>query len=166
VKTPKLSPKCFVIEKSAGRKGVCDALAADKGWPKATLAAASKRFYKALDRLLGSAQRAGAVRGDLRPDDLSALMYGGAALCVGHRNRARGLLLVRLLLHGLRTTPAVTKPAAFRDTASLLRHETAGRGARYRVECGAPLRPRPTGRPPSYCGTACPQRARRRRIAD
>jgi AcrR family transcriptional regulator len=155
-----------VIEKSVGRKGVCDALAADKGWPKATLAAASKRFNQALDRLLGRAQRAGAVRGDLRADDLSALMYAGAALCAGHRNRARGLQLVRLLLHGLHTTPAVTKPAAFRDTSSLLRHETADRGARYCRECGAPLRTRPTGRPPSYCGTACRQRARRRRMAD
>jgi AcrR family transcriptional regulator len=154
-----------VIGKSAGRKGVCDALAADTGWPKATLAAASQRFDMALDRLLGSAQRAGAVRGDLRADDLSALMYAGAALCAGHRNRARGLQLVRLLLNGLRTTPAVTKPAAFPDTSSLMRHETADRGARYCAECGAPLRPRPTGRPPSYCGMACRQRAHRRRMA-
>jgi AcrR family transcriptional regulator len=153
-----------VIEKSAGRKGVCDALTADKGWPRAMLAAAAGRFGDALGRLLASAQQAGAVRGDLRADDLAALASGGAALCATHRNRARGLRLARLLLDGLRI-PAVTKPATFRDNALLGRHETAGRGARYCEECGARLRLQATGRPPRYCGAACRQRARRRRIA-
>jgi hypothetical protein len=43
------------------------------------------------------------------------------------------------------------------------RHET-GRGG-YCEECGTPLRLRATGRPARYCGAACRQRARRRRIA-
>ncbi len=153
-----------VIEKSAGRRGVCDALTADKSWPRATLTAAAGRFHGALDRLLGNAQRAGAVRGDLRPDDLSALVYAGAALCAAHRSRARGLRLAGLLLDGLRT-PAVTKAAVFRDSASGRSHETADPGARYCAECGARLRLQATGRPPTYCGAACRQRARRRRAA-
>jgi AcrR family transcriptional regulator len=153
-----------VIEKSAGRRDVCDALTADKGWPRATLAAATGRFGAALERLLASAQQAGAVRDDLRPDDLAALAYSGAALCAAHRNRARGLRLARLLLDGLRT-PAVTKPAAFRDVTSYRGHETVGRGVRYCEECGTRLHLRATGRPPRYCGAACRQRARRRRIA-
>lgn len=151
-----------VIEKSAGRKHVCDALTADKGWPRAMLAAAAQRFGEALDRLLRNAQQAGAIRADVRADDLAALAAGGAALCSAHRDRARGIRLARLLLDGLRP-PAITKAAAFRDAPSLQRHET--RSARYCVECGARLRIRAAGRPPRYCGPTCRQRARRRRIA-
>jgi AcrR family transcriptional regulator len=153
-----------VIEKSAGRQHVCDSLAADKGWPRALLTAASQRFRAGLDRLLRDARQAGAVRADLRADDLSALVFAGAALCSAHRDRARGLRLARLLLDGLRA-PAVTKRAPLRDADAAGRHETAARGVRTCAECGTALRPRATGRPPRYCGAACRQRARRRRIA-
>ena len=153
-----------VIEKSTDRRGVCDALTVDKGWPRASLAAAAGRFHEALGRLLANAKRAGAVRTDLRADDLSALVYGGAAVSGAHRSRARGLRLARLLLDGLRPA-VVTIRAVFRDPAALPSHETSGRGARYCAECGARLRLQPTGRPPRYCGPACRQRARRRRVA-
>ncbi|MFB9840278.1 TetR/AcrR family transcriptional regulator [Actinoallomurus acaciae] len=153
-----------VIEKTASRKHICDVLTADRGWPHALLAAAGKRYGEALDELLRDARQAGAVRADVRADDLAALIVGGAALRSAHRDRARGARLVRLLLDGLRT-PAVTETAAFRDSSSLQRHETAGRDVRHCVECGARLRVRPTGRPPRYCGPTCRQRARRRRVA-
>jgi AcrR family transcriptional regulator len=153
-----------VIEKSAGRQHVCDALAADKGWPRALLTAASQRFRAGLERLLRDAKQAGAVRADLRADDLSALAFAGAALCSAHHDRARGLRLARLLLDGLRA-PAVTKPAPLRDRGPAARHETAVRGARNCEECGTTLRLQATGRPPRYCGAACRQRARRRRMA-
>jgi AcrR family transcriptional regulator len=152
-----------VIEKSAGRQHVCDALAADKGWPRALLTAASQRFRAGLERLLRDAKQAGAVRADLRADDLSALAFAGAALCSAHRDRARGLRLARLLLDGLRV-PVVTKSSRFRDADSRRRHETAERGVRHCEECGTPLRLQATGRPPRYCGAACRQRARRRRV--
>ena len=151
-----------VIEKSAGRQHVCDALAADRGWPRALLTAASQRFRAGLDRLLRDAKQAGAVRADLRADDLSALACAGAALCSAHRDRARGLRLARLLLDGLRV-PAVTKSVQSRDADSRRRHETVERGLRHCEECGIPLRLQATGRPRRYCGAACRQRARRRR---
>lgn len=154
-----------VIEKSAGRQHVCDALSADKGWPRALLAAAGQRFRAGLERLLRDAQQAGAVRADLRADDLAALAFGGAALCSAHRDRARGLRLARLLLDGLRV-PAVTKTASFRNATSPPRYGTAARGVRYCEECGTRLLLQATGRPPRYCGAACRQRARRRRIAN
>jgi Transcriptional regulator SbtR-like, C-terminal domain len=47
-----------VIEKSADRRGVCDALTMDKGRPRASLAAAAGRFHEALGRLLAKAKRA------------------------------------------------------------------------------------------------------------
>jgi AcrR family transcriptional regulator len=153
-----------VIEKSAGRKPACDAVTANRGWPRALLAAAGRRYDEALDRLLRDAKQAGAVRADVRADDLAALVFGGAALCAAHRDRERGMRLVRLLLNGLRT-PDVTKPAAFSDTTPGERHQTAAGTVRHCEECGAPLPVRVTGRPPRYCGPTCRQRARRHRIA-
>lgn len=153
-----------VIEKSAGRQHVCDALTADRGWPRALLSAAVQRFGEALDRLLQAAKQAGAIRADVQAGDLAALTVGGAALCAAHRDRVRGTRLVRLLLNGLRA-PVVTKAATFRDTALVQRHETAVRSVRNCAECGTPLRISPTGRPPRYCGSTCRQRARRRHIA-
>ena len=153
-----------VIDVSAGGKHLCDALTADRTWPRALLTAAGQRFREAQDRLLRSAQQAGAVRADVRADDLSALAIGGAVLRSAHRDRARGIWLARLLLDGLRT-PGVTKEPAFRDArfSPPQRHETSA--ARCCAECGARLRIQATGRPPRYCGPACRQRARRRRIA-
>jgi AcrR family transcriptional regulator len=153
-----------VIEKSAGRRHLCDALAANQGWPRAMLAAAGQRFGEALDRLLDNAKQAGAIRADVRADDLTALAIGGAALCSAHRDRARAIRLVRLQLNGLRPA-AVTKGGEFHDVSSLPRHESAARNVRYCLECGASLRVQATGRPPRYCGPTCRQRARRRRIA-
>jgi AcrR family transcriptional regulator len=153
-----------VIEKSAGRQHVCDALSGDKGWPRALLTGAAQRFHRGLERLLREAQEAGAVRADLRTDDLAALAFGGAALCSAHRDRARGLRLARLLLDALRI-PAVTKSGSFRDADFSAGHGTAVRGARYCQECGSRLLLQATGRPPRYCGAACRQRARRRRAA-
>lgn len=149
-----------VIERSAGRKLVCDALAADRSWPHATLGAAVHRFGEALERLLQQAKQAGAIRPDVRTDDLTAVLIGGAALGSAHRDPARGRQLVWTLLDGLR--PRVTKHAEFRDGATRPGHETAAPGARRCLECGARLRARATGRPASYCGPTCRQRARRR----
>ena len=148
-----------VIEKSAGRQRICDALTADRSWPHTVLAAATQRFGEALDRLLRKAKQAGAIRAEVQVDDLAALTIGGAALRSAHKSRARGVRLVRLLVDGLRT-PTVTKLAKCRDTNSEPRHETDG----HCVECGARLRIQPTGRPPRYCGPTCRQRARRRRL--
>jgi AcrR family transcriptional regulator len=153
-----------VIEKSAGRKPACDAATANRGWPRALLAGAGQRYDEALARLLRDAKQAGTVRADVQADDLTALVIGGAALCAAHRDRARAMRLVRLLLNGLRT-PAVTKPAAFSYTPPGERHQTAAGPVRHCEECGATLPVRATGRPPRYCGPTCRQRARRHRIA-
>lgn len=152
-----------VVERSAGRRHVCDAIAGDRGWPRALLAGASRRFAEARDRLLRNAQRAGAVRPDVRPDDLAALIVGAAAVRAAHPDPARADRMVRILLDVLRT-PAVTKAAPLRD-ALLRRHETTPRGAGRCAECGSTIRIHPTGRPPRYCGPTCRQRARRRRAA-
>lgn len=148
-----------VIESSAGRQHLCDALTTDQGWPRAVLTTAGQRFREAVERLERDAKQVGAIRADIRTDDLSALAIGGAALRSAHRDRARGTQLVRLLLDGLRPRD-VTKDATFRDS-TLPRHETTA--LKHCVECGARLRVHTTGRPPRYCGPTCRQRAHRRR---
>ncbi|TDC87847.1 TetR/AcrR family transcriptional regulator [Actinomadura sp. 7K507] len=150
-----------VIEQSAGGRSFCDALTADQGWPRAVLAAATQRFRAALERLLHDAQQVGAIRADVRADDLSALAVGGEALRSAHRDRVRGTRLVRLLLDGLRARD-VTKDETFRDSPSA-RHESTALS--HCVECGARLLVHATGRPPRYCGPTCRQRAHRRRRA-
>ncbi|QYC41511.1 DNA-binding transcriptional repressor AcrR [Nonomuraea coxensis DSM 45129] len=151
------------IERSAGRRHVCDALTGDRSWPRAGLARGTRRFHEALERLLREARQAGAIRADVRADDLAALAAGGVTLRSAHRDEARGSQVVRLLLDGLRAR-AVTEPGSFRDgTGALARHGTTV--PRHCAECGAVLRVRATGRPARYCGPACRQRAHRRRRA-
>lgn len=151
-----------VIEKSAGRQLVCDALSADRSWPRALLAGASQRFRAAMERLLSDAKQVGAIRVDVRVEDLSALAVGGIALRSVHGDPARSALLERLLLNGL-SPAAVTKPESLRDASGSARHETAV--PTYCLECGTKLSVRVTGRQPRYCGPTCRQRAHRRRPA-
>jgi len=148
-----------VIEQTAAGRPVCDALTADRSWPRAALAAAVQRYREALDRLLRKAKQAGAVAGDVDAEDLMAVIVGGVALRSAHRDRARGVRLVRALLDGLRA-PTVTEAVEFRDSDDGRRHETA-----WCAECGAPLPARTAGRPARYCGSTCRQRGRRRRLA-
>lgn len=152
-----------VIEKTAGRQQICDALTADQSWPHALLATAARQFDEALRRLLHNAQRAGAVDAEVQIADLTALTVGGAAIRSAHRNRARGARLVRQLLDAVRTT-TVTEGVGLRDTAVARRHVT-GRG-RHCAECGVRLRDRTTGRPARYCGPTCRQRGYRRRAGN
>jgi AcrR family transcriptional regulator len=153
-----------VIEKSsASPRHLCDSLTADRSWPRAVLVSAAQRYHDALERLLLDARAAGAIRADVRADDMAALVSGGAALYSTHRDRARAMHLVRLQLSALRPPP-VTKAAGFRDISPTERHETAPGGERHCAECGARLPVRDTGRPARYCGPTCRQRARRRRL--
>lgn len=151
-----------VIEKSAGRKQICDALTADQSWPHALLATAAQQFDESLRRLLHQAKRAGVVGPEIEVADLTALTVGGAAIWSAHRSRVRGARLVRQLLEVVRTT-TVTEGAVLRDGELPRRHET--RRGRHCAECGTRLRDRATGRPARYCGPTCRQRGHRRRTS-
>ncbi|SDS96885.1 transcriptional regulator, TetR family [Streptomyces sp. TLI_053] len=150
-----------VIGTSNSRVTVCDVMSADASWPRPLLTATVARLHQLLAALLGAAQRAGGVRPDLDPDDVVAITIGCAAMLTARHDRAAGLALVRLTLDGLRPSgTAVTEGRSFRDSRGL-------RAAVLPVceDCGAALTVRPTGRPARYCGAACRQRARRRRLA-
>ncbi|MFE0425287.1 TetR/AcrR family transcriptional regulator [Streptomyces sp. NPDC058953] len=140
-----------IVERSRGGGHVCDAVIADGSWPHPLLTASRRRFGHTLTTLLDVAQRAGGVRTDVGPDDVTALATGCAAILAAHPDRAAGLRLVTLTLDTLRTCGTVTKAHHLRDDPC--------------AECGTPLPHRPTGRPARYCGATCRQRARRRRLA-
>ncbi|MFJ6623271.1 TetR/AcrR family transcriptional regulator [Kitasatospora sp. NPDC091335] len=148
-----------VIETSHRHTYLCEVVAAEESWPRPLLTASVLRFRQVLTALLHAAQRAGGVRADIGPDDVSALTAGCASTLAARRDRPAGRRLVQLTLDGLRPAPAVTEQRAFRDGG-------VGRGdAGCCVECGAALTVRPTGRPVRYCGATCRQRAHRRRLA-
>ncbi|CAN3985081.1 TetR/AcrR family transcriptional regulator [Kitasatospora purpeofusca] len=150
-----------VVGSSGRRASLCEVVAGDTSWPRPLLTVAVGRFHRLLAALLDAAQRAGGVRPDLGPDDVVALTLGCAAMLTAHHDRAAGLRLVRLTLDGLRPPgPAVTEGRSFRDSRSLRHGAAPGCEA-----CGAALVVHPTGRPARYCGAACRQRARRRRLA-
>ncbi|MDX3232809.1 helix-turn-helix domain-containing protein [Streptomyces sp. ME19-01-6] len=148
-----------VVDKSSGRKHVCDVVASDASWPRPMLAASGRRFRQALAELLRAAQQAGGVRTDIGPDDVAALAVGCATIRAAHRDRAQGTRMVHLTLECLRDPTPVTKDRMFRDAPGG-GHETRP-GCE---ECGARLDARTTGRPARYCGATCRQRAHRRRV--
>ncbi|MFF0392333.1 TetR/AcrR family transcriptional regulator [Kitasatospora sp. NPDC004615] len=143
-----------VVETSQRRGPVCDLVTADPSWPRPVLTAAVQRFRQVLTALLHAAQRAGGARPDLDPEGVASFAVGCTAMLTARRDRQAGLALVRLALDGLRPSTPVTEHPPFRDALN----------ARCE-ECGTALTPRPTGRPPRYCGPTCRQRAHRRRPA-
>ncbi|WP_329176494.1 TetR/AcrR family transcriptional regulator [Streptomyces sp. NBC_01477] len=146
-----------VIDRSARRSYVCDAVTGDTSWPRPLLAASAQRFHQALAGLLRAAQQSGGVRADVGPDDVTALTIGCVAMRA--RGRAGGARMVHLTLEGLRGPAAVTEGRTFRHLPGG-RHATAPRCE----ECEAELASRATGRPARYCGATCRQRAHRRRL--
>ena len=131
-----------VVDKSAGRKYVCDAVTTDKGWPRPMLAASARRFHQALEQLLRAAQLSGGVRADVSTEDVAVLAVGCATMRAAHPGRTSGTRMVRLSLEGLRNPAAVTEGRGFRHAPSV-RHATTPRCE----ECDAEIEARPTGRP-------------------
>lgn len=146
------------IDKSAGRRHVCDLVTTDTSWPRPMLAASGHQFQQALAELLRAAQQAGGVRADIGPDDVAVLIVGCATMRAAHRDSAGGARMVQLALEGLRGPASVTEGHVFRD----------GPGWRHAMrtrcdECGAEFEAKTAGRPARYCGATCRQRAHRRR---
>ncbi|MFD4545815.1 TetR/AcrR family transcriptional regulator [Streptomyces sp. NPDC058251] len=153
-----------VVDKSYGRRYVCEAVTTDTSWPRPSLAASARRFRQVLDELLRAAQQAGGVRTDVSPGDVAALTVGCATIRAAHRDRADGTRMVHLALECLRNPVPrdpvpVTEGRRFRDATGTLH------AAPQCEECGARLDARTTGRPARYCGATCRQRAHRRRVA-
>jgi AcrR family transcriptional regulator len=69
-----------MIEAGSVDKALFDTLATATGIDRAALVTASQRLLRTLGTLLAAAQKAGAVRHDVRIDDLKALMAGALAM--------------------------------------------------------------------------------------
>lgn len=89
-----------VAEQAMLNKALCDALETSTGSVLATPSVQKERFRAGIGELLRRAQAAGAVRPDVEPDDLAALISGFVAI---QRLSPAGRPLSRVLLDGLRT---------------------------------------------------------------
>ncbi|MFD0024590.1 TetR/AcrR family transcriptional regulator [Streptomyces sp. NPDC058382] len=146
------------VDKSAGRRHVCDLVTNDTSWPRPMLLASARQFHEALAELLRAAQQAGGVRAGIGSDDVAVLIAGCATIRATHRDSAGGVRMVHLALEGLRGPASVTERHAFRY----------GPGERHVMrtrceECGAEFEAKTAGRPARFCGATCRQRAHRRR---
>ncbi|MEW2357063.1 helix-turn-helix domain-containing protein [Spirillospora sp. NPDC029432] len=133
----------WVVERASFNHAVCDALEMEDGIGAFRDRCVEADFNDAFAVLLRRAQDAGAVRADVDFDDVRTLMAG----CVGmeRRRRVPGRMAA-LACDALR--PSVTEPEQRNETCEI---------------CNAPLKPATTGRPARYCGSACRQKAHRRR---
>ncbi|MCU1661189.1 MAG: Transcriptional regulator, TetR family [Pseudonocardia sp.] len=146
-----------VIGMTADHKDLCDALQADRSWPRVVLTASGRRFDQALARLLRAAQQTGTVRGEVTLAEVTTLILGCSVMCRAHRDG--GALTSRVLGTLLGGDKSVTKHVdhpMLRDTGPAIPEPAC-------AVCGMRLRRQSTGRPARYCGPACRQRAHRRR---
>ncbi|WP_344564728.1 helix-turn-helix domain-containing protein [Streptomyces axinellae] len=169
-----------VVEHASLNRALCEALAreAPDGSPPETAPDARREYGRILATLLERAQAAGAVRPDVTPAEVQALLVGCAAMeqrqererrpkgpggggaRAGAGAGIRAGVLTAVMCDGLRAEPAsVTEPG----------DETLGEAAGRRLGpqpcgmCGAPVPTARTGRPARFCGAACRQKAHRRR---
>ncbi|WP_326634861.1 TetR/AcrR family transcriptional regulator [Nonomuraea fuscirosea] len=165
----------LTVERAGPNKALCDALSTEVD-PRLA-APAREEYAAALSTLLDRAQRAGAVRPDVDPADVRTLLSG----CLTMEGGPDGTpgRATAIVLDGLRPAPADGRPSLPPVTkATPSRNSTtggdAGDGAaessteddpRCR-QCGRHLRPARTGRPARFCGSACRQKAHRRRTTD
>ncbi|NIH85983.1 TetR/AcrR family transcriptional regulator [Amycolatopsis granulosa] len=88
-----------VAEQALLNKALCDALGASTGTPFAAAPDERSEFRAAFGDLLRRAQAAGAVRADVEPGDLTALLAGYLAM---RRRAPAGRPLTRIIADGLR----------------------------------------------------------------
>ncbi|MEV4001496.1 TetR/AcrR family transcriptional regulator [Actinomadura sp. NPDC049753] len=139
----------WVVERAMFNHALCDALAADLRTLDAR--GLDEQFGSALEELLLRAQSAGEVRPDVDVDDVRTLMVGAMLM---ERRRRPGASPGRMTALACDALRPVTKDD---ETSAPVRNE------RRCEVCGKPLTSAPTGRPARFCGTACRQKAHRRR---
>ncbi|MCO6007627.1 TetR/AcrR family transcriptional regulator [Actinoallomurus purpureus] len=162
----------LVVERTALNKALCEALMAGSGYSVKVAPELRERYRSAFGTLLEQAQRAGAVRADVTVDDVQRLALGCVSMerdAGGSAGRATALVCdgLRPARDARRSLPAVTEstPERYESRSAVVPVPTPDLEPTRCAECGEPIRTARTGRRARYCGSACRQRAHRRRAA-
>ncbi|WP_051704123.1 TetR/AcrR family transcriptional regulator [Glycomyces sp. NRRL B-16210] len=145
-----------VSDQALANRAICEALASRGEWRRPLPTEGRCVIDSPLASLLASAQEAGEVRDDLDVEDARALMLGFVAMAQTLESPERAWVLTEILFDGLRPGPK-RNPGMHNETATALgsRNETE----RNCPVCGGALSLSPTGRPATYCSSACRQKA-------
>ncbi|SDD68287.1 TetR/AcrR family transcriptional regulator [Glycomyces harbinensis] len=144
----------FLTEQSFANRAICEALAARGDWQEPSKSEGRCVVDTPLAMLLRRAQDAGAVRPDVDPEDVRALLSGCVVMNASTERIRR---LAGVVWDGLRAS----RNAEIRNETwpeSNPRNETSVTEGACPV-CGGPIAPSATGRPAKYCSAACRQKA-------
>jgi AcrR family transcriptional regulator len=147
----------FVTGRALENRAICEALTARGDWIEPEKAGGRCVIDNPLAQLLRRAQQAGAVRSDLDPGDVRALMSGCTGIAGSASSREQAQRLAEIVWDGLRPQ---RNPETSNETPASVetRNEIAVTEGACPV-CGTPVAHAGTGRPAKYCSPACRQKA-------
>ncbi|WP_460498018.1 TetR/AcrR family transcriptional regulator [Glycomyces tarimensis] len=153
-----------VAEHAFANRVICESLASRGDWQQPLKIEGRCMIDSPLAELLRDAQRVGAIRGDLEPEDARAMMLGFVAMAQALDSPERAGLLAEVMWDGLRPESRrnhefnneTWDDATPRDETGRPRGDESGHRC---AVCGDPIAAAGTGRPPKYCSPACRQRA-------
>jgi AcrR family transcriptional regulator len=147
----------FLTGQALANRAICEALASRGDWQEPAKLDGQCVVDAPLTTLLRRAQEAGAVRPDLDPQDVRALLSGCVGMSQAIESPERARRLSRILWEGLR--PERNSEDRNETRVSITsRNETAVTERACPV-CGTPIPETATGRPAKYCSAACRQKA-------
>ncbi|MEU5874287.1 TetR/AcrR family transcriptional regulator [Glycomyces sp. NPDC047369] len=147
----------YVTQRALENRAICEALVARGDWIEPEKAGGRCVIDNPLALLLRRAQQAGAVRPDLDPADVRALMSGCSGIAQSAASREQAQRLAEIVWDGLRSERN-HEPSNETLTTAAARNEIAVTEGACQV-CGTPVAHAGTGRPAKYCSPACRQKA-------
>ncbi|MDA1359837.1 TetR/AcrR family transcriptional regulator [Glycomyces luteolus] len=147
----------YLTGQALANRAICEALASRGDWQEPSKLEGVCVVDTPLGILLQRAQRAGAVRSDLDPNDVRALLAGCVGMSQAIESPERARRLSRILWEGLRLERNFENRNESLEPSGL-RNEIAVTERSCPV-CGTPLPETATGRPAKYCSAACRQKA-------
>ncbi|MCC3764429.1 TetR/AcrR family transcriptional regulator [Glycomyces sp. TRM65418] len=147
----------FLTGQSLANRAICEALAARGDWQEPSKLDGHCVVDAPLAELLRRAQRAGAVRSDLDFQDVRAVLSGCVGMALAAASPERAGRLTRAFWDVLRVE---RNPEDRNETR--VATETSNEISvteRSCPVCGGPIALTATGRPATYCSSACRQKA-------
>ncbi len=147
----------YVTGRALENRAICEALVARGDWIEPEKANGRCVIDSPLAQLLVRAQRAGAVRADLDPGDVRALMSGCTGIAQSASSREQARRLAEIVWDGLRVQRNSENRNETTAAIETRNENTVTEGAC--PVCGKPIAASATGRPAKYCSPACRQKA-------